>query len=247
VTPVVRTAIPKVLQKNGNGWLTELQAAINELARVKNDSQAKKEDLNQANKDVEKARQKYKHAEVKTALVAMFYGKCAYCESLITTVTYGQIEHFYPKSSYINRTFSWHNLLLSCDICNDIGHKGTNFPIDVNGNPLLIDPTDGVTDPATHLKFDWDEQIGQAWVYGQDARGQEVVCIFDFNGRKELIKRRSKYVEELMCLLEFAKTGNKEAIGILESACQPDAPYRAFALAYIRPHLKLATMPSKNP
>ena len=154
----------------------------------------------------------------------MFHGKCAYCESKITVVTYGSIEHFRPKSIYPELTFEWNNLLLSCDICNDIGHKGNQFSLDINGNPLLLDPTDEVIDLTVHLKFFWDPVTKLASVYGRDERGKTVEEIFDLNGihgRKELIAHRSKYFMQLHVLLEFSKqTDNPEAISLLKEACR---------------------------
>jgi hypothetical protein len=72
---------------------------------------------------------------------------------------------------------------------------------------------------------------------GRDKRGEIIEDIFDFNGRKELINHRSKYVKRLLALLRLAQDGDSEAISLLEEACQPSAEYSAFALIYIRPHL----------
>jgi uncharacterized protein (TIGR02646 family) len=226
--PVPRTAKPRVLVKNAAKWLANLQ-------KLNANPAATKVEINNATN-------KYQHREIKDALVAMFHGKCAYCESQITHITYGDIEHFRPKSDsrYAHLIFEWQNLLLSCSICNNSGHKGTNFPLDSAGNPLLIDPTDGVTDPTIHLEFSWDAITGLASVYGRDARGQEVERIFDLNGvrgRKELIKERSDRIKTLMVLLPYAKMGDREAIDILKQACKLDAKYSAFARVLILPHL----------
>jgi 5-methylcytosine-specific restriction endonuclease McrA len=232
VIPVPRTPKPSVLVRNAAKWLAKLEEV---KSNPDPDPAAQK-------RKIKNAMNKYQHEEIKACLVAMFHGKCAYCESQITHVTYGDIEHFRAKSNprYAHLIFEWENLLLSCPICNNPVHKGTQFPLDLNGNPLLIDPTDGVTDPTTHLEFSWDAVAGLATVYGRDARGQEVERIFDFNGvrgRKELIKDRSNYVKTLMALLPYAKQGNLEAVDILKQACQPDAKYSAFARVLILPHL----------
>lgn len=224
--PVLRSPQPSILQKKASDWLATFKA-------LSTDPNATKEQINNA-------QNKYRHAQIKDALVQMFYGKCAYCESKITVVTYGAIEHFFPKSTYIDLTFEWSNLLLSCDMCNDAGHKGTRFPLDKNGNPLLIDPTDGITNPNMHLKFVWDAVAGLASVYGLDERGKTVETIFDLNGiggRKELMAHRSKYVKRLFALLRLARKGDPEAIELLEEACKPNAEYSAFALIHIRPNL----------
>ena len=188
---VNRTSKPPVLQRLEANWLTNLKDAVAELQRLANDPLATEQAKKQAKIKVENAQKKYNHREIKNALVRMFHGKCAYCESLITVVTYGNIEHFHPKGnpSYIDKTFEWENFLLSCDICNNAQHKGTHFPVDANGHPLLINPTDGVTDPARHLRFDWDSKAGLASIYGHDERGEEIERIFDLNGLRGQIGR----------------------------------------------------------
>jgi uncharacterized protein (TIGR02646 family) len=224
--PVTRSSKPAVLRKNAARWLSELKA-------FSTNSNASKD-------QIKKAQNKYRHNQIKDALVKMFYGKCAYCESKITVVTYGAIEHFFPKSAYIDLTFEWSNLLLSCDICNDPNHKGTNFPLDSNGNPLLINPSDGITDPNMHFEFAWDAVAGLASVYGRDQRGEIVETILDLNGihgRQELIDYRSKYVKRLFALLRLAQSGDNEAIALLQEACNSSEEYSAFALIHIRPSL----------
>lgn len=61
--------------------------------------------------------------------------RCMYCEDSRGT----DIEHFWPRVPYRDRIFSWPNLLWVCSGCNRC--KGKRFPVDVSGNPLLIDPT----------------------------------------------------------------------------------------------------------
>jgi len=223
---VQRTPEPSVLRNNATLWLSELKKL--------------KSNPNSTQSAIKKAQDKYNKKEVKDALIKMFNGKCAYCESKITTVAYGEIEHFFPKSLYPDLTFVWKNLLLACSICNNAAHKGTKFPLDDQGNPLLIDPTDGITDPNRHLEFVWDDVAKLASVYGRDERGITVENIFDLNGKRgrtELIAARSKSIKRLLALLTLAKKGNQEALSLLKEACQPEEEYRAFALIYILPHL----------
>ena len=49
---------------------------------------------------VEKAEKKYNNKTVKASLKSMFNNKCAFCESNITQVYAGDIEHFRPKSKF---------------------------------------------------------------------------------------------------------------------------------------------------
>lgn len=233
--PIVRSPVPQILQTNANQWLTELKA-------IKANSDATKTQL-------KNAINKYGHSEVKQALVEMFHGKCAYCESQIRIVDYGDIEHFCPKSKseYTDLTFEWTNLLLSCTICNNSQHLGTNFPLDANKKPLLIDPTDEETDIFEHLQLTWDQTVKQAWIDGVTDRGKTVVDIFDLNAqrgtRKELIDERSKKVKRMLALLNMATSekiddiNRKEAINLLKESCHIEEPYLAFALFYIIPFL----------
>jgi uncharacterized protein (TIGR02646 family) len=235
---VQRTDEPQIMIRSGAQWLADLRTALAALERLEGDPSATASQVKSARDKVTKAQNKYRHPQVKDALVRMFKGKCAYCESLVTVVTYGQIEHFYPKAQYVDRTFRWDNLLLSCDVCNNAQHKGTKFPLDESGNPLLINPT--ISKPEIHLLFTWDPVAGLAAVYGRDPRGTETVKTFDLNGltgRKELIKNRSNHVRRLMALVPFVTQGIDEARSILLDACRAEEPYAAFVQALVEPVL----------
>lgn len=71
----------------------------------------------------------YSDPEVKSSLIELFKGKCAYCESKFLHVYSGDIEHFRPKGEIEEATppkkpgyywlaADWDNLLLSCRNCN---------------------------------------------------------------------------------------------------------------------------------
>ena len=234
---VQRTNEPAVLIRSAAQWLTDLRNALAELERLGADPSATASQKKRARDKVTKAQNKYRHPQVKKALKQMFQGKCAYCESQVTVVAWGHIEHFYPKGQFVDRTFQWENLLLSCEVCNS-DYKGTKFPLDGSGRPLLIDPTS--VSPDLHLLFSWDPIAELAAVYGRDSRGMETVQTFDLNGergRKELIKSRSNYVRTLMAVLKLAEQGDAEARRILVEACGPGAPYAAFAQTHLQPVL----------
>ncbi len=218
--PVRRTGEPRSLTRHGARWL-------NQLRTVMSDSSA-------TAKQIDRARSQYNKRDVKTALKEMFKGKCAYCESKVTHVAPGDIEHFRPKSDprYVDLTFEWTNLLLSCPICNGPRHKGTHFPLDAHGNPLLIDPTDGVTDPYRHLRFDWNAGTQEAFVYGVDARGRMVEDTFDLNGmrgRLDLVRHRRERVKYLAFLCERARRHDLMSHSLLLEACSGEGEYAAFA------------------
>ena len=65
----------------------------------------------------------WKHA--KTHLKAEARGKCAYCESATSTVAYGDVEHFRPKSVYWWLAYCYDNFSYSCQLCNQMYKKAT--------------------------------------------------------------------------------------------------------------------------
>lgn len=70
----------------------------------------------------------YSEKSVRKILLKMFNGKCAYCESKITAIYNGDIEHFRPKGKikeanptkpgYFWLASEWENLLFACPFCN---------------------------------------------------------------------------------------------------------------------------------
>lgn len=78
----------------------------------------------------------YSNPEVKQALIDLFKGKCAYCESNVLHIYPGDVEHFRPKGEIAEATpnkkpgyywlaAEWDNLLLSCRNCNQkLKHRG---------------------------------------------------------------------------------------------------------------------------
>lgn len=135
---VNRTAKPAILVRRATAWKSALLVATTQTDR-------------------ERITKRYSHSEVRVTLESMFNGKCAYCESKIKHISYTEIEHFKPKSSYPEFTFEWDNLLLACGICNGKQGKSDNFPDATQGGPY-IDPCH--EDPADHFNFNYDSATG---------------------------------------------------------------------------------------
>ena len=244
--PVTRTSTPDILKKNADKWLKKLQEAIKErqeaiiaLEKIEESPKPTKKQIEAAKKKVDKAQNKYnpgiRNGEnpVKQPLYDMFSSKCAFCERNVE-LSAGRIEHFRPKSQYVNLTFDWNNFLYSCEVCNN--RKGDKFPLDCDGTPLLIDPTDEDCDIYEYLEFYWDKETKLASVVGKDGRGKVVQEILDLN-RKDLMKHRSGKLKNLLFLFTYAKKGDQEAIEYLIQSCKIDEEYTAFALFYILPYL----------
>jgi uncharacterized protein (TIGR02646 family) len=164
---------------------------------------------------------------VKNCLVNLFHGKCAYCESKITHVDYGHIEHYRPQSGPSGRpdlTFEWSNLLLACGICNGSAHKGAWFPEADEGGPI-VNPCED--DPGDHVDFTYDRVLHLASVYGKTERGRVTEALLGLN-RKDLRVHRSGFVKTLEVLLSLAPSHPK-ARELIEESMRDDAEYAAFA------------------
>ncbi|NOY25886.1 MAG: HNH endonuclease, partial [Oligoflexia bacterium] len=96
--------------------------------------------------------------------------RCMYCEDSLGT----DIDHFRPKADFPQRAFAWPNYLLACSHCNS-NLKRNAFPIDGNGDPLLLDPS--ADNPAEHLLF--SPSTGEFVSVG--AKGQESIRVFGLN------------------------------------------------------------------
>lgn len=204
---VERTAKPAVLVKKQAEWTQTLLMAETEAAK-------------------RQAGSKYRHRDIKAALVAMFHGKCAYCESRITHIDYGHIEHFRPKSKpqFRQLTFEWDNLLLSCAVCNGAEHKGDRFPEAAEGGPM-INPCK--EEPREHFDFVFDARARLASVVGKTTRGKTTERLLGLN-RPELRAYRSRLVMMLSVLALHAKD-DPTARMLIEEACRDEAEYAAFA------------------
>jgi hypothetical protein len=79
--PVARSSQPSVLSKNSTKWLDKLNQQQLQLQMLENDPNTGEAQIQKVKKCVDNAQKKYSHTQIKSALVDMFYGKCAYCES----------------------------------------------------------------------------------------------------------------------------------------------------------------------
>jgi len=117
----------------------------------------------------------YRNSEVKEVLTFIQYSKCGFCESKITHIDYGDVEHFRPKAGWVQNkerlnkpgyywlAYDWQNLIFSCKKCNQ-RHKRNLFPLfpkstralshndDISiEDPLFINPNQ--EDPEEFIEF----------------------------------------------------------------------------------------------
>lgn len=105
---IKKQEIPDILLENQQAWTENLIYLIYKYGGYdKIPENFKNEAVN-----------KYRHEEIKTAVINITKGKCIFCESVIETVDYTNIEHFHPKALYPKFTFKWSNLFPACRKCN---------------------------------------------------------------------------------------------------------------------------------
>lgn len=209
---VRRTDKPKVLEKNADKWTRSLLAATTK-------------------KDRDKVQRKYGHRQVKQALVEMFCGKCAYCESKIIHVDYGHIEHFKPKDRFKGLCFEWSNMLLACGVCNGVEHKSNNFPEKAEGGPF-VNPCED--DPSEHFVFSYDLKTRLATVIEKTVRGKITKDLLGLN-RNDLRDYRSRQINKIFVLKKLSEN-DPEAAALFREALANSAEYSAFSRVLANQH-----------
>lgn len=205
----------------------------------------------------------YGHPNVKEALTNFQHGKCAYCEGRFLAFSYGDTEHYRPKTYSQQKTggrtirpgyywlaYTWSNLHFSCEKCNR-ARKRNVFPLR-NSNmrarspaddltredPLLIDPT-GSRDPADHIRFKG------AVPQPEDDIGETTIDLYGLD-RIPLTAARLVHlqlVDSLLKLVALAKEPDASAQSVafggeaeaeLARLALPDATFSAMTRDYLK-------------
>lgn len=169
----------------------------------------------------------YKNAENKHALMLASHGKCMYCESQVSHVYFGDVEHIRPKATgkYPHLEFEWTNLGYCCARCNNA--KKDKFD---EACPL-IDPYS--EDPVEHLIAFGTTLRHRA---GSE-RGALTIITTDLN-RPELVERRAIRLKELQHAIDACyRTSNAAVRAALLTALADegaiDKEFSMFAAALI--------------
>lgn len=121
-----RSAIPAILERNGERWLREFR-----------NSNASRPDNS-----------RYAHAEIREYLKNMSHSKCFYCENPLKGLP-KEVDHHVEVSVDPDKAFEWDNLYLSCHRCN---HKQNEFAIP---SEETLDPcSDSDNEIRRHITFD---------------------------------------------------------------------------------------------
>lgn len=213
---LAKSAEPPVLAQNGAAWTIEFIDAIN-----------RGEDPTPAQKN------RYRHQQIKDALILETHAKCAYCEWKLLVGAYGDIEHIIPKSLRPDLRFSWANLTLACDACNN--KKRTHSD--------LVDPYND--DPEVHFRF-----LGPMLTVrpGSDA-GKRTQVVLDLNRLPLLEHRKEKIDDFVRRVHEISATVDAQTKAILLTALVEDAKsaskeFAGCTRAFIRDMQSDGTLPT---
>lgn len=200
---------PQILLDNGPNWT---KVIVDKIA------------VGETPTDTEKTR--YRHPDIKAALVAETNGKCAYCESKVLHIHHGDVEHIYPKSLDPSKTVEWENLTLACEICNQ--NKSNRDPYLQH----IIDPY--IINPGDHLTFAGALILSKGSAHGTNSR-----AILDLN-RGNLVERRQEKLEGLIAIAENVfrldlPQATRQAIydNFVANDAAPEAPFSAMAISFL--------------
>jgi uncharacterized protein (TIGR02646 family) len=196
----------------------------------------------------------YGHSSVKEALIAAQHGKCCFCESKITHISYGDVEHFRPKAGYRQHSrdslgrpgyywlaYEWSNLYLCCQLCNQRFKKNTfplvdparrchNHAADLDlEEPLFLDPG-GAVNPEDHIEFRRERPRARKG----SLRGKATIEALGLQREPLRERRYDRYqtlasLQKLVRLLPDDDSDVQEALAILRDAIRDDAEYAAMA------------------
>lgn len=199
----------------------------------------------------------YGHDSVKRVLKAAQHDKCCFCESKISHIAYGDVEHFRPKAGFRQHpadplarpgyywlAYEWSNLYLACQMCNQRFKKNT-FPLRDAGRrcrnhrgdlaqeePLFLDP--GAVDPEEHIEFAAEQPVAK---HGSLA-GETTIEALGLR-REPLRERRFDRFKVLEILQGVAsllpgEPEGREARDFLDAAVRDDAEYASMARSLLR-------------
>lgn len=213
------TDLPEIVYKTGaKKGINKIDEALALLIQFYDSNKAK---IDLGKKKVPFKSSIYGHRLLKAKLVDLQHGKCAFCESKVKKIGYGDVEHFRPKAAYQRSTgdglsypgyywlaYEWANLLFSCQLCNQAFKKNLFPLIDENTRSLdrnvgvdnelilLVHPVDD--NPEEFIEFEFEVPIG---IDDQD-RGKGTIELLGLD-RLELNEARKEVLDTFIGLLKI--------------------------------------------
>ncbi len=172
----------------------------------------------------------YKAAEVKVLLRTETADKCAYCESKIPHVDYGDVEHLLPKSVFPHLRYTYGNLTYACGVCNT--RKGDFYSAET---PLLNPYEDH---PGEHL-IPIGPMVMRSPASDRGLLTEKKLAL----NRTELVERRMERLEAVATLVDqVARTENPVIRSVLveqiEKECRDDKEYAFVVRAFVASSLE---------
>lgn len=170
----------------------------------------------------------YKHPDNKSALVDASFGKCVYCESKVTHIYFGDIEHIKPKSKYPDLEYDWSNLGFICAICNNA--KGDKYDESTPYlNPYEEDPCNFLIVFGTFLKHKQGNE-----------RAELTITDIALN-RPDLLEKRFTRIGSIekaidACYKTQNETLRKYALSALKHEGDEDKEYSFFIKTFLESH-----------
>ncbi|WP_157110612.1 HNH endonuclease [Nocardia anaemiae] len=134
--------------------------------------------------------------------------RCMYCEDSQGT----DIDHFRPKATYPESSFTWENYILACSRCNS-NHKRNRFPVR-EGRELLINPTS--TDPFRHLAL----SLTTGFYVGLDDIGETSIDVYGLNRDVCVRGRRTAWIALCALIRDYEKSAATSRTEILETCAR---------------------------
>lgn len=141
----------------------------------------------------------YKHPDNKDALITASHEKCMYCESKITHIYFGDVEHIKPKTKYPSLEYTWENLGIVCSKCN-------NTKLD------KYDEETPYIDPYSENPEDYVIAVGFFLMHKNGSeRGELTILDIDLN-RQELNEKRMLKIDALRNAIDACMRTKNEKI-----------------------------------
>lgn len=188
---------PQILKDNKEKWTSH-------YLRLVNNGQDVPDDL----------KYKYRDASIKEQIIKETHNKCAYCESKVTHVCPGDVEHILPKNKNARPDLylEWTNLTLACEQCNRPRKRDY-----YNASDPLIHPYKDI--PEEHL------MSAGPMIFGKpgDRKGFITNSVLDLN-RSSLLERRTERLKSISLLVEsWGREQNPAIKDVLENELKKEA------------------------
>jgi len=170
---IKKFTIPAILQDKGSQWLKEYLDDPNNLTK----------------------KTRYRHPEIKQALIKETGSKCVYCESKIGHNTPGDVEHKTPSSKVPTLHYSWENMTIACSECN---RRKNDY----------YSHADGFVDPYVDLVEEMFEHHGPIVLSKTGCKRAEIAVRqleLSSSARFHLVSKKIEKIEQVCHVLERIK------------------------------------------